>query len=53
MRRINIIIREDKLNGRNALGIIYNGIVLTELEPTDEEMDEITELVWRVARRHI
>lgn len=53
MRRINVTVREDKLNGRNALGIIYNGIVLTEREPTDEEMDEITELVWRVARRRV
>jgi hypothetical protein len=51
MRLINLIVRKNDLNGRNSLGVIFNGHKLIQAQPTDEEMDQIQKLVMEIAAR--
>lgn len=53
MRLMNLIVQKDALNGRNRLGVVYNRRMLIEVEPTDEEMDQIQAMVMEIAARHV
>ncbi len=53
VRLMNLIVQKDALNGRNRLGVVYNRRMLIEVEPTDEEMDQIQAMVMEIAARHV